>query len=203
MKSIFSRISCPVIVIVFVVLFSSCATAPVPVEYVTMKTGPSPEILAEDGKPKIIPAGFIKRRLKQGIPSLEEIIINDRQYTYITEKWFGDVIEWTEEFIEAQVPNVDFQKNPPVGYEETFSQLASNIANLSVAKRYNIRSSVLIGLLIANSDASWGAIPADKKDRVYLVGLTDKGGIIYDLTTKQAINFEDFPNFDSIRGILF
>jgi len=177
--------------------------ASIPVEYLKIQSGPRPEIIAEDGKAKIIPGGYIKRRLRLGVPSIKEIVIGDKQYIYITEKWFDDVISWTAKFIQLQTPQLDLQKTFPIGYEETFALLASNFANLSVAKRYNIKSSVLIGLLISEDKKAWGAIPGDGKTRIYVIGLTEKGGIIYDLKTHQRVLFENFPNFDSILGVMF
>ncbi len=49
----------------------------------------------------------------------------------------------------------------------------------------------------------WGAIPADGKKRIYLIGMTEKGGLVYDLHTRQSISFDKFPNFESISGIMF
>ena len=129
-------------------------------------------------------------------------MVGDRQYVYITEKWFDDVIQWTEEFIQAQVPELDLDRQQPLGYEETFALLASNVANLAVAKRYNIKSSVLIGLLVADSKQPWGKIPADNKRRAYVVCLTQDGGIVYDLLTRQKVPFESFANYDFIVGVM-
>jgi hypothetical protein len=173
------------------------------IEYIRIKKGPPPEIVAEEGKPKMIPAGFIKRRLRLGLPSAENVVIHDRQYIYITEKWFHDVIKWTEDFIALQVPELNLEQKYPPAYDETFAALASNFANISVAKRYNVQSSVLIGLITAQHEKSWGAIPADGKKRIYIIGLTEKGGIVYDLHTRQSISFDKFPNFDSVSGIMF
>ncbi len=172
-------------------------------EYIRIQKGPPPEIVAENGKPKTVPAGFIKRRLRLGLPSAKSVVIHDRQYIFITEKWFHDVIKWTEEFIALQVPELNLKQKYPPAYDETFAALASNFANISIATRYNVRSSVLIGLITVQHEKSWDAIPADGNKRVYLVGLTEKGGLVYDLHTRQSINFDNFPNFDSISGIMF
>lgn len=173
------------------------------VEYIRIKKGPSPEIIAEDGKAKLVPAGFIKRRLRLGLPSAENVVIHDRQYIYITEKWFRDVIKWTEEFIALQVPELNLNQKYPLGYDETFAGLAGNIANMSVAKRYNVQGSVLIGLITAKHEKPWGAIPADGKFRAYLIGMTENGGLVYDIRTRQSISFDQFPNFDSVVGVMF
>jgi hypothetical protein len=190
------------LMISIILLLTGCA-AQQQVEYIRIKEGPPPEIVAEGGKPKMIPAGFIKRRLRLGLPSAKKVVIHDRQYIYITEKWFHDVIKWTEEFIALQVPELDLEQKYPLAYNETFATLAGNFANLSVAKRYNVKASVLIGLLEAKHEKPWGAIPADGKKRIYLFGLTEKGGIVYDLHTRQSISFGDFPNFESIIGVMF
>ena len=185
-----------------IILLAGCA-AQQPVEYIRIKKGPPPEIVAEDGKPKMVPAGFIKRRLRLGLPSAKNVVIQDRQYIYITEKWFHDVIKWTEEFIALQVPELNLQQKYPPAYDETFATLATNLANISVAARYNVQGSVLIGLITAKHEKAWGAIPADGKKRVYLIGMTEKGGLVYDLHTRQSISFDEFPNFESISGIMF
>lgn len=186
-----------------ILLVAGCAQQQQQVEYIRIKKGPPPEIVAEDGKAKLIPAGFIKRRLRLGLPLAQNVVIHDRQYMYITEKWFGDVIKWTEEFIALQVPDLNLQQKYPPGYDETFITLAGNIANISVAKRYNVQGSVLIGLIIAKHQHPWGAIPADGKLRAYMLGLTENGGIVYDIRTQQSINFDRFPNFDSVVGVMF
>ena len=190
------------LIIPTILLLTGCAQQQ-QVEYIRIKKGPPPEIIAEDGKPKMVPAGFIKRRLRLGLPSAKNVVIHDRQYIYITEKWFHDVIKWTEEFIALQVPELDLQQKYPLAYDETFATLTANIANISVAGRYNIHGSVLIGLITAKHEKSWGVIPADGRQRVYLIGLTEKGGLVYDLHTRQSIRFDEFPNFDSISGIMF
>ncbi len=81
--------------------------------------------------------------------------------------------------------------------------LMSNIANIAVAKRYNVKGSVLIGLLVAQSKKPWGTIKADGEFRKYVIGLTENGSIIYDIPTRQSIAGNDFPNLDYITGILF
>jgi hypothetical protein len=190
------------LILLTILLLTGCAEQQ-QVEYIRIKSGPPPEIIAEDGKPKMVATGLIKRRLRLVVPSAKNVVINDRQYIYITEKWFRDVIKWTEEFIALQVPDLNLQQKYPLAYDETFATLAANIANISVATRYNVQGSVLIGLITAKHEKSWGAIPADGKKRVYLIGMTEKGGLVYDLHTRQSINFDKFPNFDSISGIIF
>jgi hypothetical protein len=184
-------------------LLNGCAE-PRADNYVLVKKGPPPEIVAVDGKAKLIPAGFIKRRLRLGYPTLKDnIIIGDRQYLYITEKWFMDVVEWSEYFIKLQVPELDSLPDRPTAYEETLTILMSNLANVSVSKRYNVKASVLIGLVVAKSDNPWGKLPADGKPRQYVIGLTEHGSVIYDIPTRQIIDGNDFPNKESMIGIMF
>lgn len=191
-----------VLMLVLMFLLSGCAEQK-PTESVRIKRGAPPEIIAVGGKAKTMPAGLIKRRLRLEIPSIENFIINDRKYIYVTEKWFYEVIAWTEGFIALQVPDLDLNQEYPVAYNETFVSLASNVANMAVARRYNTKGSVLIGLITAKGDKPWGKIPADGKDKVYLIGLTEESGIVYDIRTKQSIEFSKFPNIDSIKGIMF
>ncbi|MEN8190633.1 MAG: hypothetical protein ABFS19_12375 [Thermodesulfobacteriota bacterium] len=183
-------------------LLNGCGEAPSDHSQLVRKGAP-PEIVAVGGKAKLIPAGFVKRRLRLGYPSLKSFLISDLQYMYITEHWFREVLEWSDYFIRQQVPELDNLKELPTAYEETFSELMSNVANLSVAKRYNVKASVLIGLMVANSDKPWGRIPADGKPRRYIVGLTEHGGIIYDIPTRQISSLEKFPNQDSMTGVMF
>ena len=183
-------------------LLSGCA-APTVENYIELEKGAPPEIVAKDDKPKLIPGGFIKRRLRLGYPSLQEIVVNDSQYMYITEDWFMDVLNWSEYFIKAQVPEIDALPERPIAYKETVTMLMYNLANIMVAGRYNIKGSVLIGLLIADSDKPWGKIQADGKPRQYIIGLTEDGATIYDLPTRQVTAGKDFPNLESVTHIMF
>ncbi len=184
-------------------LLSGC-TETTPTRYGLVKKGAVPEIVAVNGKAKTIPAGFVKRRLRLQYPSLKDnIIIGDRQYLFITEKWFMDIVDWTEYFVKLQVPELDTLPQLPTAYEETVTMLMSNVANLSVAKRYNVKASVLIGLVVAISDKPWGQIPADGKPRRYVIGLTEDGAIVYDIPSRQSIAGHDFPNLESMTGIMF
>ena len=189
------------------VLFSGCAEQQQhqqqPAKYLQVKRGNPPEIIAVNGKAKTVPAGFIKRRLRLLFPSIENFIIHDREYIYITEKWFKEVVKWTEDFIALEVPNLKLDQQFPLAYDETFATLASNFANIAVARRYNLRASVLIGFVVARNKNPWGVIPVDGTSRLYLLGLTETGGIIYDIHTRQLIGFEQFPNRDFITGVLF
>ncbi|MFT5702454.1 MAG: hypothetical protein ACI8ZB_005374 [Desulforhopalus sp.] len=81
--------------------------------------------------------------------------------------------------------------------------LTSNLANGAISRRYNIRASALICLITAKHEKSWGAISADCKIRIYLTGLTENGGLVYDIGTRESTSFDEFPNFDSISEIMF
>jgi hypothetical protein len=181
---------------------SGCARQ-VTTETLSIQKVPAPEIIAEDGKARVLPAGFIKRRLRLGMPSIKNVAINDHQYVYITEKWFLEVMNWTENFIALQAPDLNLDKHQPIAYDVTFSSLAANIANIAVARRYDLKASVLIGLIKAKNTNPWGRIPGDGDSRVYVIALTEHDGIVYDIHTKQTVLFSKFPNFDSIHSIMF
>lgn len=172
-------------------------------EFVVLQPGPPPEIIAADGKAKLLYGEFIRRQLKKTFPKLKTIVVGDKRYMFITDKWFRDVLDWTDTFIKKQVPQLETLDSLPVAYEETFSMLMSNFANMAVAKRYNVKGSVLIGLLVADSQKPWGAIPADGNSRRYIVGLARDGLVIYDIPTRQFIAGKDFPNKEYMTGIIF
>jgi hypothetical protein len=171
-------------------------------DFVLLKKAAPPEIVAMDGKAKLLYGEFIRRQLQQRHPTLKTIIVGDKRYMFITEKWFRDVVDWTEHFIKQQVPELDNLEDLPIAYEATFTMLMSNMANIAVAKRYNVKGSVLIGLLVAKSKNPWGTIRADGMSRVYVVGLTENGSIIYDISTRQVIAGKEFPNREYISGIM-
>lgn len=171
-------------------------------DFVLLKKGPAPEIIAVDGEAKLLYGEFIRRQLQKRYPTLETIIVGDKRYMFITEKWFRDVVDWTEHFIKQQGLELDTLEDLPTAYEETFTMLMSNIANIAVAKRYNVKGSVLIGLVVAKSEKPWGIIKADGKPRRYVIGLTEHGAIIYDIPTRQFIIGKEFPNLESITGMM-
>jgi hypothetical protein len=113
------------------------------------------------------------------------------------------VLRFTEEFIAREVPDLNLDQHYPLAYDETFSALASNFANISVARKHNLRASVLIGFVVAPNKNPWGKIPANGTSRLYLFGLTNNDGIIYDIRTKQTIALEQFPNMEFIKGVIF
>ena len=183
-------------------LLSGCAEGP-PTRYTEVKIAPAPEIIAAKGKAKLMPAGFLKRRLRLGFPSLEKIAVNDRQYMYITKKWFMDLVDWTEYYIKRQVPEIDTLPKLPTAYLDTFIMLTANIANHMVGRRHSIKASVLIGELQVKNVHPWGEIPGDGKIRVYMVCLTEDGLIIYDIPTRQIADSSSFPNLDSMLKVMF
>lgn len=199
--------NCPLIVktgiFLVIIFFFSANHSSRAGEYVVLQPGPPPEIIAADGKAKLLYGEFIRRQLKKKYPDLEKIVVGDKRYMFITDKWFRDVMDWTDTFIKIQVPQLDSLDSLPLAYEETFSMLMSNFANMAVAKRYNVKGSVLIGLLVAESHNPWGVIPADGSHRRYIVGLTTNGLLVYDIPTRQFIAGEDFPNKEYMTGIIF
>ncbi len=168
-----------------------------------LKKGPSPEIIAVDGKAKLLYGNFIKKQLQKRFPTLKTIIVGDKRYMFITEKWFKDVIDWTDSFITQQMPEIHKLENLPIAYEGTFKMLMSNVANIAVAKRYSVKGSVLIGLVVANSEKPWGAIKADGKSHNYVIGLTEHGSMVYHIPTRQIIAGKDFPNKHYMQEIIF
>lgn len=172
-------------------------------DIVLLKNGPSPEIIAVDGKAKLLYGNFIRKQLQKRYPTLKTIVVGDKRYMFITEKWFRGVIDWTEYFIAQQVPEIDKLKELPIAYESTVAMLMSNIANIAVAKRYSVNGSVLIGFVVAKSEKPWGAIKADGKFHQYVIGLTENGSTIYHIPTRQIIDGKDFPNKGHMSGIIF
>ncbi len=172
-------------------------------DYVLLKKGAPPEIIAVDGKAKLLYGEFIRRRLQKRYPTLKNIVVGDKRYMFITDKWFNDLVDWTEYFIKEQVPELDQLEELPVAYETTFAMLMSKVANIAVANRYNVKGSVLVGLVVAKSEKPWGNIKADGSFRQYVIGLTEHGAIIYDIPTRQVIAGKDFPNLGHLSGIIF
>ena len=172
-------------------------------DVVAVKKGSPPEIIAVDGKAKLLYGEFIRRRLQGNYPDIDSIVVGDKRYMFITEKWFKEIITWTTEFIDEQVPELKQQQDLPASYEETLVMLMSNMANLAVAKRYNVKASVLIGLVVAKNIEPWGEIGADGNMRRYVIGLTENGSLVYDVPTGQVISGKEFPNRSNIVGIIF
>lgn len=168
-----------------------------------LKKGPSPEIIAVDGKAKLLYGNFIRKQLQKRFPTLKTIVVGDKRYMFITEKWFRGVIDWTDFFITQQVPEIHQLENLPIAYESTFTMLMSNIADIAVAKHYSVKGSVLIGLVVAKSEKPWGAIKADGRSHQYVIGLTEHGAMIYHIPTRQIIAGKDFPNKNYMHGIIF
>lgn len=195
----------PFIVFVYfisAVFLSGCGGASYTEHSIELKKVAPPEIIAMDGKAKLYYGEFVRRQLEKRLPNLKTIIVGDKRYLFITEKWFMDLVHWTEYFIKQQVPELENLEELPIAYAGTFAELMSSIANIAVAKRYNVKASVLIGLILAESNKPWGKIEADGKNRVYLVALTEEGVLIYDIATHQFSRGKDFPNKKSTTKIL-
>lgn len=190
-------------VCLFLSLFFVGYGSAVAAEVLLLKRGVAPEIIALNGEVKTLYGEFIRRQLQKSYPQLKDIVVGDKRYMFITEKWFQDVIDWTEYFINLQVPELAKRDDLPTAYEGTFSMLMSNVANIAVARRYKVKASVLIGLVKAKSEKPWGAIKADGALRSYVIGLTEHGSMVYDIQTRQFIYGKDFPNKEYITGIIF
>lgn len=164
---------------------------------------PKPQVVAENGKPRMRSGGFIAKDLRELSPQLKDIVVNDRFYVYITLEWFEQLRGWTDRYIGQIAPDLG-EKGPALpGYTRTYSMLMNSAANFGLARRYSVKASVLIGLMVAKNNKPWKSIPGDGTIHDYLVGLTESGGIVVDLETGQSIQFVDFPNKDSIVGMLF
>lgn len=169
-----------------------------------VRTVPKPQIIAKGSKPKLIPGGFLHMRLRKQLPELENIIIDDQQYLYITREWFFQLKNWTDRFIEQQVPGLlSSKKAKPVDYNLVYTEFMSSVANISVAKHYNVKGSVLIGIVVAKNVEPWGKIPASGEPMSYVGVLTKDGGLVYDLETDQLVDLFKFPNFKHITKLVF
>ncbi len=150
-----------------------------------------------------MPASFLKLRLQKQLPELEEIIINDQHYIYITEEWFLQLKKWCDTFIERQVPDFKTTVQLPVGYKQSYAMFLSSIANITIAKHFDIKSSALIGLLVTRNIEPWGNIPGTGEQMTYIILMDDNYLRVYDLTTGQIASLDKFPNKKHIQGILF
>ncbi len=172
-------------------------------ETVLVRKLPHPEIIAEDAKAKMLYGEFIRRQQLRLHPTLKNIVVGDKRYLFITDKWFQELVEWTEEFFRQQVPELENRKDLPVAYPGTLSMFMSNMANIQVSRRYNVEAAVLIGLMVAENRNAWGDTAADGKPRQYIVGLSRNGYIVYDFRTRQIVSGKDFVNKDYVTDIIF
>jgi len=170
---------------------------------VELRKVPPPEIIALDGKAKLLYGEFIKRQLQKRFPSLQDVVVSDKRYMFITANWFNELRAATEDFIDKQVPELASQPELPAAYGATYTMLMSSIANIAVAKRYKVKASVLIGVVTAKNNKPWGKIKADGKVRAYLIALTEDGALIYDFSTRQLVKGKEFPNKEYINKMLF
>ncbi len=199
MKSILiSKIYLYGLFVLSVVLFSSCTST----ETIVVTKAPKPQIIAKDNKPRIMPAGYLKLQIRKQLPELEELVISDKNYVYISKKWFLQMDDWTRTFIHEQVPNLDSNDLPTV-YRESYIMFLSSIANFQIAKHYNIKSSALIGILVAANIEPWGAIPASGKNMSYMIVLSGSSMLVYDIVTRQLCKIYDFPNLKHTKKIFF
>lgn len=193
------RLGVGVLTLLSLFWIGGCATT----EKVAFERLPKPQVVAENGKPKMRSGGFIAKDLKELSPQLKDLVVNDRFYVYITREWFEQLRGWTDRYIAQIAPGLG-EKGPALpGYTRTYSMLMNSAANFGLARRYNVKASVLIGLMVVKNNKAWGDIPGDGVTHDYLVGLTATGGIVVDLETGQSIQFADFPNKESIVGMLF
>lgn len=189
--------------LIILLLCCFCINSCISYEQVHIIKTPKPEIIAKGKTPKIMPAGYLKMTLRKQLPELEEIIINDQHYVYITEEWFFQLKEWTDAFIAQQVPDLDKSDNLPVDYKQAYTMFLSSIANLTINKHYNIKSSALIGILVARNVLPWEAIPATGEQMSYIIILDEDYIMVYDLITEQMTDIYSFPNMKHIVGITF
>ncbi len=173
-------------------------------EQIEMSRIPPPSVVLETGnKIKVLHKRIIIDYLQQVLPSLENLVVNDKQYVYAEKSWLKDVLHWVDEFVYTQIPELREGKRYPLGYTQTYMELLNSIANLSLRKHYDVDASVLLGIMVAESKKQWGNIPGDGKKRSYLVALTEDGGVVYDIYSKQMVSLKDFPNLQNVENMLF
>ena len=180
-------------------LFTSCKSY----KQVQVVRAPKPQIIANGHEAKIMPARFLKLRITKQLSELEELIINDKNYVYITKEWFLAMDKWTDKYILNQVPDLYSTGELPVDYRETYIMFLSSIANLQIALHYNVKSSALIGIIVAESVELWGEIAPTGRNEIYAIVLTEEQMLVYDIITKQLCKIHDFPNLKHTKAIIF
>lgn len=183
----------------FALAISSCATFE---KGFVEKIAP-PQIIAENGKPKLEPGGIIHKKLKELSPELQDIMVNDRYYVYITREWFLELKGWTDRYIARVAPNLGDSGPQLKGYTRTYSMLMNSAANFAIAGKYKVKGAALIGLMVVRNDNDWGKLKGDGQKHDYIVGMTEDGGLVLDLQTGQIIELRNFPNNKSILAMLF
>ena len=164
---------------------------------------PKPQLMELQGKPKHESGFWIKHRLREVCPNVKVIVVTDKDYLFITREWFLELLDWCNRFIRERTPNLGGSAHSLPGYGQTYAMFINSVANMAVASRYNVKSSVLVGLAVAWNKEPWDAIPADNKKHDYIVALTEDGGLVHDLATGQTIGLRSFPNRQNIIAVLF
>lgn len=199
MKSISIFLNHSVLIILSLLLLTACGAT---YQQVEMPRIQKASVAQQDNKVKILHKRVIAHRLKQMLPNIETLTINDKQYVYAEKMWLKGVLDWADAFVYQQIPELGKDQNFPVDYTQTYFELVNSVANLSLRKHQNVDAAVLIGIMIADSKKPWGKIPADQKARSYIVALTEDGGLVYDIYTKQTVDLKSFPNTNNITKIL-
>lgn len=145
----------------------------------------------------------LSKRLRKQLPGLETLIILDENYIFMPKSWFAELKQWTEKFIQQQVPDLTAAKVHPVDYKKVFTAFMGSIANLTMAKQYNIKGSVLLGILVTRNVEPWGKIQATDEEMRYIVALAEEGGLVHDLETNQTVAFHSFPNLKHVTKLVF
>ncbi|RUM47441.1 MAG: hypothetical protein DSY80_00935 [Desulfocapsa sp.] len=172
-------------------------------EYIKIKNIPPPQIIAENGKAKMLYGEVIRKQQMRLHPTLKHIVVSDKRYLHITNVWFKELVKWTEEVFTQLVPDIKKSGKLPKAYSGTFATFMTNMANVAISKRYNIKGSALIGLGVAKNMKPWGTTKADGKKRDYIIALTESGYIVYDFRTHQMTTGKKFPNRDYLTGLIF
>ncbi|MCP4258092.1 MAG: hypothetical protein GY774_11435 [Planctomycetes bacterium] len=181
---------------------TGCATS---YHYEKVAYPPKPQLVAwnKGGGVRTIHAGILRQLLRESTPTLKVFAINDKTYLFMTKEWFFQMLAWTEKYIKDTVPELYSKEELPPNYTEVFRTIMHSVANGTIARHYNVKASVLIGLVAMKSVNPWGPIPGDGRLRHYIVALTEKGGLVHDLHSDQTVEFNSHPNRYHIVAITF
>jgi hypothetical protein len=164
---------------------------------------PPPQFTTQKGKPDLLTRGKILQKIQKNYPSVKHIEIKDNSYVYITREWLEELITWGDRHITEHTQRIGEDHIDLKGYTQVFSMLLNSAANLAFADRYNIKGSVLLGLMVAENKVSWGPLKGDGEPYDYLIAMTDKGVLVYDPRSKQFCHMHEFPNRHAITSFLF